>query len=433
MFSLASLRTRMETPLLDMTQGAWDLTVSLPEPRLGRLRALATAFNRVLSRLQGIVVKMASASVGLCQVAPQLADLSRKLHGGAQDQARRAREIALASRHLEDMVLRIAQGTEEAAAFSAQVAHTTHSLHEGSRDIGEIMALIGRVANQTKLLSLNAAVEAARAGRHGLGFAVVAGEIQRLADQTMNATNRVGEILGGISTRVEELVQAVGGQENSGQDNGGGARSGEEKASLHILIRRIAEAGQAQQAAVAQVSQDIQSVAGTAEDYLQDSEALNRLGQNVRESSESLLMTLGVFRLAAHRKASQVVQAITQHPELLSMQRARMEAFLRQVVERYRFFELVYVTDAQGRQVVDNVAPSGFSAVYGSGGHGQSWSNRPWFKGAMAQDEVYISDIYRSAATDSFCFTISNRLVDDQGGILGVLGADVHFEQLLNL
>jgi methyl-accepting chemotaxis protein len=418
----------METPLLDMSQGAWDLTASLPEPRLGRLRALAAAFNRVLSRLQGIVVKMAGASVGLCRVAPQLADLSRKIHGGAQDQARRAREIAEASRHLEDMVGRIAQGTEEAAAFSAQVAQTTHSLHEGSRDIGEIMALIGRVANQTKLLSLNAAVEAARAGQHGLGFAVVAGEIQRLADQTMNATNRVGEILGGISTRVEELVQAVGGGEGDAA-----ARTGQEKASLHVLIRRIAEAGQAQQAAVAQVSQDIQSVAGTAEDYLHDSEALNRLGQDVRDSSESLLMTLGVFRLAAHRKASEVVQAISQQPELLSMQRARMEAFLRQVVERYRFLELVYVTDAQGRQVVDNVAPSGFSAVYGSGGHGQNWGNRPWFKGAMAQDEVYISDIYRSAATDSFCFTISNRLVDDQGRVLGVLGADVHFEQLLAL
>jgi hypothetical protein len=422
----------METPLLDMAQGNWDLTATLPEPRLGRLRALAAALNRVLSRLQGIVVKAAGASVGLCKVAPQLADLSRRIHGGAQDQARRAREIAQASRHLEDMVSRIAQGTEEAAAFSAQVAQTTHSLHEGSRDIGEIMALIGRVANQTKLLSLNAAVEAARAGVHGLGFAVVAAEIQRLADQTMAATNRVGEILGGISTRVEELVQAVGGQENGGKDNGGVRQTGEEKASLHVLIRRIAEAGQAQQAAVAQVSQDIESVAGTAEEYLRDSEALDRLGQTVREASEDLLLTLGVFRLAAHRKASQAVQAISLHPDLLSMQRPRMEAFLRQVAERSRFIELVYVTDARGRQVVDNVAPAGFSAVYGSGGFGQNWANRPWFKGAMAQDEVYISDIYRSAATDSFCFTISNRLVDDEDRVLGVLGADVHFEQLLN-
>ena len=113
------------------------------------------------------------------------------------------------------------------------------------------------------------------------------------------------------------------------------------------------------------------------------------------------------------------------------MQRARMESFLRRVVERHRFIELLYVTDTQGRQVVDNVAPAGFSAVYGSGGYGQRWSSRPWFKGAMNSEGVYISDIYRSAATDSFSFTISNKLVDEQGRTLGVLAADVHFEQLL--
>jgi len=414
----------LTAPLREMARGHWDLTTNLPTPRHGRMRRLVGLLNQLFGRLQAVVMKLAGSAVELGRVAPELSSLAQSLEHGARDQARRAQEIATASHDLERSVTAIAESTQAAAAFSAQVAQTTQSLHQRSQDIGEIMGIIRRVANQTKLLSLNAAVEAARAGQHGLGFAVVASEVQALADQTMAAAQRVENILSAIQAQVGELVGAVGGH---------GARSAgrEEARNLHTLIERIASAGREQQERVALVARDIDSVAETAKEHRTGAEGLTRLGELVRGQCETLLTGLGAFRLPAHAKARQVVEAAAASPELTCLRRERMEAFLRQVVERHPFLELIYVTDARGRQITDNIAPRGFMAAYGQSGFGRDWAGRPWFRGALEGRGAYISDIYRSVASDSFCFTISTPLLDAEGRVAGVVGADVSFGNLL--
>lgn len=413
-------------PLREMARSHWDLTANLPAPRYGRLRRLVSLLNQLFGRLQAVVLKIAGSAVELGRVAPELSNLAQSLESGARDQAQRAQEIARASHDLERSVAAIAESTQAAAAFSAQVAQTTQSLHQRSQDIGEIMGIIRRVANQTKLLSLNAAVEAARAGQHGLGFAVVASEVQALADQTMAAAQRVEDILSSIQNQVGELVTAVGGD--------GARMAGQEDArNLHALIERIANAGRDQQERVALVAQDIDSVAETAKEHRAGAEGLTKLGAVVREQCETLLTGLGAFRLPAHAKARQVVETAAASPELASLRRERMEAFMRQVVERHPFLELIYVTDAQGRQITDNIAPKNFMAAYGQSGFGQNWGNRPWFQGAISGQGTYISDIYRSVASDSFCFTISTPLRDAQGRLAGVVGADVSFGNLLQI
>ncbi|MFH1035658.1 MAG: methyl-accepting chemotaxis protein [Pseudomonadota bacterium] len=415
---------RMLGPLQEMSRGNWDLNAHLPQPRWGVHRLISGVLNAMLAKLQKTVLGIAEAAVGLGRLAPELGDMADGLQSGAREQARRAGEIAQASRDLQQSVRHIAQSTEEAAAFARQVAGTTQSLHQGSQNIGEIMGIIGRVAKQTKLLSINAAVEAARAGEHGLGFAVVATEIQTLADQTMQAASRVGEILQSIQGQVEELVGAVGSQEGGLKEDG--------PASLYGLMSRISQAGRQQEERVDQVNLDIQSVAKTASEHSQSAEQLSRLGEQVRDLSDRLLTGLGSFRLPAHAQARQVVEAVSGHPELLSLDRRRMEAFLRQVAGRYPFLELLYATNAQGRQITDNIAQGAFQATYG-GGFGQNWSRRPWFQGAVNSGGACISDLYRSVASDNFCFTISVPLKDAAGRLLGVLGADVHFGDLLRI
>ncbi|MCA1989767.1 MAG: methyl-accepting chemotaxis protein, partial [Desulfarculus sp.] len=373
MFDLSASVT---APLREMAASHWDLTANLPAPRFGRLRRLVGLLNQLFAKLQAVVMKIAGSVVELGRVAPELSSLAQALEHGARDQAQRSQEIAKASRALERSVAAIAESTQAAAAFSAQVAQTTQSLHQRSQDIGEIMGIIRRVANQTKLLSLNAAVEAARAGQHGLGFAVVASEVQTLADQTMAAAQRVEDILSAIRSQVGELVTAVGGE--------GADRAGQEGArNLHALIARIAEAGRDQQERVTLVAQDIDSVAETAREHRAGAEDLAKLGGLVREQCENLLTGLGAFRLPAHAKARQVVEAAAASPELGGLNRERMESFLHQVAERHPFLELLYVTDAQGRQITDNIARRGFKAAYGQSGFGQTWAGRPWFRGAL--------------------------------------------------
>jgi methyl-accepting chemotaxis protein len=94
-------------------------------------------------------------------------------------------------------------------------------------------------------------------------------------------------------------------------------------------------------------------------------------------------------------------------------------------------FELLYVTDAKGRQIVDNVGQ--VPTIYGDTGLGKDWSQRPWFRHPAEQRKTYVSDFYRSAATDAYCLTVSAPILDASGTLRGVLGADVDLGRLVEM
>lgn len=407
---------RVLNPLEAMTVSRWDLTAQLPQPRLGPFRIMAGLVNKLLIRLKDTIGSIASTSVSLSSMAPELGRTAQTLADSGRDQEHSANQIAQASRELEDLIGEVTESTEKARRFSQEVAQLTQKLHEGSSDIGSVMKLIAGVATQTRLLSLNAAVEAARAGEHGLGFAVVAGEVQRLADETMQATGKVAEILEGVTQCVSGLVKAVGDESRS--------------TGLEGTMELISEQSGRQREMVRQVADGIGAVAAGATQQAASAADLSRLAGDLRQTTDALLLAVGVFRLDAHRRAADIVRSCLQSPDVRGMKRPGLEHFMRDLVKRYDFFELAYVTDARGRQVTANIARPG---TPGAGEHalGRDWSNRPWFTGAMQGAEVYTSDIYRSVATDSFCFTISGRIQDQTDRPVGVFAADVHFGGLV--
>ncbi len=417
MLSRILVPDRLLSPLQTMSSSRWDLTTQLPQPRLGPFRLMVCLINKLLIKLKGSIGSIASASVNLSSMAPELGRTAQTLAETGREQERSALQIAQASRELEELVREVTSSTQEASACSHEVAQLTQALHAGSSDISSIMKLIAGVATQTRLLSLNAAVEAARAGEHGLGFAVVAAEVQRLADKTMHATGKVAEILEGITHCVEGLVNAVG--------------QGQNKAGLENIMERIAAQSSRQREMVRQVADGIGAVAAGATQQAASAADLSGLAGDLRKSTDALLLAVGVFRLEAHHRATEVVRGCLNSPEMRSMKRPNLERFMRDLVARYPFFELVYVTDARGRQVTANIARPGTPGA-GEQALGRDWSSRPWFSGAMQGVEVYTSDIYRSVATDSFCFTISGRIESQEGRPLGVLAADVHFGDLMD-
>jgi hypothetical protein len=408
---------RVLNPLQAMTSSRWDLTAELPQPKLGPFRLMVGLVNKLLVRLKGTIGGIARAAVSLSSMAPELGRTAQTLAESGKEQENSATQIAQASRELEKLVQEVTDSTQEARACSQEVARLTGQLHAGSSDIGSIMKLIAGVATQTRLLSLNAAVEAARAGEHGLGFAVVAEEVQRLADETMQATGKVAEILESISQCVEGLVNAVG--------------DGRGSTGLESIMEHIAAQSSRQTEMVRQVADGIDAVAVGSTQQAASAADLSTMAGELRESTDALLMAVGVFRLDAHRRAAEVVRGCLKSQEVRSMKRPSLERFMRDLVKRYPFFELVYVTDARGRQITANIARHGAPGG-GEQALGRDWSNRPWFSGAMRGGEVYTSDIYRSVATDSFCFTISGRIEDFEGRPLGVFAADVHFGHLMD-
>lgn len=418
---------RFIKPLQMMTRGDWDLTVELEPPGRWRLRQLAGIFQHLFDKLRAIITKMAVNTVNLSRVAPDLASMARDLEDGAHDQVRQVEQITRASQKMAAMVREVGRYTEDAAAFYREVVEVIKVLKERSENIVTVVHLIDKVTFQTRLLALNAAVEAARAGDAGVGFAVVAEEIRQLADRTAEATNHVGGILSTIQESVARLAARMG---MGGQDQAADA-------TFHNLLEEMAQAGESQdtqvQRVIQEVTADLQGVGEIAENQLSNASHLTDLGEQIRRHCEDLLLGVGVFRLPGHQKAKEIIESISQDGELASMSRPRQEAFLRKVLMSYPFFELCYVTNANGVQITDNISVNGFQTAYGSTGFGKNWSQRPWFTEAITRRTTYISDIYRSVASDSYCFTVSTPLWDAGGRLRGVLGADINFTDILDI
>lgn len=406
-------------PVHSAASGTWDLSARARMPRFGALKLATGLFNALQERLAGIITSIASRSVAMSQAAPELARLAVELDQGARVQAEKAAHIAESVAEISQQTSVIAQSTSRAVDYAGQVAQATVELQETTRSIGQAMNLIRKVASQTRLLSINAAVEAARAGEHGAGFAVVAGEVQSLADQSMEAANKVEDFLSSIGVGVEQLAAAVGGENSEG--------------GLHGLLRDISHSAVSQDADVEAVSADIEEIAASASQQADAVGHIRHLGEQARDHADNLLTSVGVFRLDAHGRALKIVETLAAAPDICSMNRSSQESAMRRAVGRGEVFELLYITNSAGRQTTSNIAPAGSPQPVDPSAYGRNWSDRPWYLGVAETGGSFTSDIYRSTATGDFCFTVSTPLIGSDGKIVGVLAADVQFAKMLDV
>ncbi len=416
------------------------------------------------ARCQGLLsaARTLSASVqGIRESSTSLDASSSKASSGAADQQRYLAEALSAMEEMNAAVSETAINAE-AAAIDAEkaieyarsgadvvtrtvdaiglVSGNSQSLTErvaalGTRaeGVGKIMGVISDIADQTNLLALNAAIEAARAGEAGRGFAVVADEVRKLAEKTMVATRDVGVAIDGIQTQVGQTIGGVReiaelADQSAGLANESGVALKEIVAFAGTSAARvssIASAAAQQSVASEEVTRtmsEIHSISqATGEGMEKAASAMVRLTERV----DDLSTMTGVFRLVGNGKVQDVIGKLASSVEVQSRERARQEEFMRRALRDNDFLELLYITDEKGRQTVSNIGGRVMDFAEDRSAYDSEWASRPWFTGAIENRTFYISDVYVSSASGENCITVSSPFVDGNGAIKGVIAADV--------
>lgn len=351
---VASLFVKPIRALCDALQSVeeGDLTKGVENTSLDEIGVLARSFNKMLGGLNQIMGMIGLSGKEIGQSAYQIASISNDIADVSKNEKQRSDEVTLATSALLDISQSVQQLATEAMDQSSEAeqqakqgiqtlqtnieimqrtaqdvgraAEEISDLDASAEKIHNIISTISSIAEQTSLLSLNAAIEAARAGEQGRGFAVVADEVRNLANNTTKSVAEIAEIIETLTGRVQQVTSTMGTVVEQVQTNQ--EKTGETADKIETIAKKITDTASSNQkifdASKLQLEkfhalqENLNNLFDTLTQSSTKVETTATIGEDLYNLTEQLNSLISGFKYQAHAPIEIDQHEMRQHPRV---------------------------------------------------------------------------------------------------------------------